>query len=514
MNRIPFLLALIGCAVEPTPDRPAELPQHQVPAVFDDGVDWDSITTFEADPAWAKATLTGRAAGRAAHPTENCSGALIDDDIIVTAAHCADGGATQVIMRFGFYGEDGTNQAAGEEDLRIRLKQLGIPESRVDGIPVASLRDWACENYNQDGTKDVAYWECTPKNLAYTWGSETTTFVLKPGHLFGKVTVDVAERPASTPIYGLSQTKICGDQQFTLALSPGQVELQNDNCVPGYANDCFRTYADFTAGSSGGPLIDAQSHKLFGVMHADSTGGSDECDLRTPGPLSFNVGAYIGSEALDYLAEDSNGGGDPVGSWTGYPPIMGSPLVGSPPFGGSSQTHYRNCPSNMLAAGIAGTSNGFGALGNIGLVCMPNLENPESNYRLDRSRVVSAGSWDVGFLPAGGGRDFNEFMNQEFGYYQPDLGQHSLAMCPPGYFIKGLWGFEEPNAIFGLRCEKPSNGHTIWKWIDSDYHGDFGTEVTGDFIAMYCPGDGFVQRMRVKRFLYTDELRLSCYKPD
>jgi hypothetical protein len=460
-----FALSLAACDGESVQAEP--LPAEQLAAVFADGDDWGRLTDFEAQAATRTNAIYARAVGRTVHrfTSQNfqneCSGGFVDDDILVTSHHCSQrNGATSDFQKiaFGKWGDTDGDVTAALEYLEDRLVRLGVPTWRVAQIDLTVLHEWGCDRLAQDGSRDVEFWSCRKKDLTWTENGQTVTWELLPGQLYGHLEVADTLPNTGEDLYGISQNRHCpngtADQSNSVLLSPGELEQAMASCALGYGTTCFKTYADWLASSSGGPILDAD-HRVFGVMHGEIPGQSNVCDTYTPTGVQGNYGAYLGTQVDTYLSEDADGGGDPVGSWAGVLDRFGGTL---------GTAKYLACPAKMLAAGVVGTTTSTGILGHFGLVCMPNTSHgTRVDQRLDRARVVSPGAADVGTVSSP--LDFNVFMAETLGVFQPDDGQHSLLMCPPGFFLSGVQGFESPNTVYGIRCGDPESGTTVNRYV-------------------------------------------------
>jgi hypothetical protein len=466
---LPLLVSLAAaCGAQPLPSD--ALPTDQAPAIFDDGTDWDRLPNFESDPDMTSAVLYGRATARLIFPGgSTCSAALIDDDVLVTNVHC--GVTSSATAYFGLYGDPAAtgDYSIGTGDGSKRLKQLGVPKATVDAMDWADIQAYDCTWDADEGTRDIAFWTCAPNTTTFTIDSTSHTLDYLPGHVWGHFNVDRGTRGASEPLQVLSTNKLCGDTHRNVLLGEGEILSSSETCAEGYT-DCFSTYADHHSGSSGGPVVDAYTQGIFGLVQGQSVPRSygDECDTLLEGE-GYNIGAYLGPLADTYTEEDSDGGGEPVGDWDGTTTLLGT-----------APRTLLSCPGDRLAAGVVGTTHA-GGIGALGLVCVPHATS--GPRRLDRSVVITEGSTDLGIKI--GKVDFNDFMAEYQSTSMPDLGQPTLAMCIDGYFVTDMTfrtTFRgNPQQLREIRCENPDTGDSYLKSISVLSTGAIGPHIGRGF---------------------------------
>jgi hypothetical protein len=503
--RVPALVLLAACASE-APEELATwdtatsmLPTEQAPAVLNDSPEWQLIRNFE-EGSFHTGVLYARATARTTTPNgKRCSGFLVDDDILTTADHCGTNGTTRAI--FGEFGPSDGNYADGAFEARRRLKQLGVPTSVADSLDLRQLTEFTCNFQFQDGNRDVAYWECPGNDITFTIGSNTYSYRIKPGHVWGHMNVGRGNRPDGRDVYALSVNARCGNDFMNTLLSPGDIEDSTDSCIGSYGS-CFDLTTDWVGGSSGGAILDKTTHEVFGVVNGHTWwwfgDADDPCDRWD---AAINTGSYIGSGVDTFLNEPSNGWS--TGAWAGPTAWVGNT-------GGTRK--YRYCPNGTLAAGIVGTSTDAGQVGNLGLICVPH--NTPQALRMDRATVIAGGSIDVGF-DAANNADWNTYMHEVLTDNSAELGVQTMAMCPAGSFIHRMQVGHSNfiDRVWRIHCKDPQNGKTTSVYVGGDI-GTVGQVWNGQQSFPECPDGAYFAGLWVNSGWVTDGFSGYCRYED
>lgn len=444
----------------------SELPTDQSPVVMASSPEWDGLLWYELDPAYTTNTLYARAT---AQLSLGCSGALVDDDILVTAAHCGGAPNTTMTATFGMYGYNSAFTEAKAE-AREKLSNLGVRVSDVESRMQASNPGWTpafvsqildqtlstytCTFLNREGTRDVAYWRCNPNQVSWTEARVVPNYFASatflPGHIWGHMNVSTGGFSDNQQIALASVNRTCTDPFNQALLSPGIVEDANDSCWGPYTN-CFDTDVDMEPGSSGGPLFDRATNRLTGVLNGHYWwwfgNENDPCDRWT---AATNMGSYIGTMVNTWVGAEPTGGGTPTGTWTAPTARVGG-TTGTP--------HSFACPEGMLVAGVLGTTDPSWMVGNLGLICMP--KRADTRLRYDRALVTTGGSIDIGLRTAVN-TDLNTYLHEVRSTSTLTPGVQTVAMCPPGQFVQSIEAYTSTytNRIETLNCATPDRTRT------------------------------------------------------
>ncbi len=486
------------------------LPIDQAAVVIDDTDDWDMLLNWEAisgdeiNELYARATVRSVSGG-------TCAGALIDDDVFMTAEHCHQGNATSTLAVFGYYGAAGDGDTStGESEARHRLAQFGVPASVADdvvAVPWDDLRIFDCSKDHEVPNRDVAFWMCDPNPITFDLDGTTVTYDLYPGHVWGHYNVSEQTPDVASRVLEMSVSRICesGTEQSSrnLVMGYGDFLAASETCAVSSSSgawqtltDCFRVSNDHTGGASGGPIVDPVDHTIFGVVNGQNIpSGSpgfydDACndvDLTGSGglgPFGHNIGAYVDdADAEAYTDRVPTGEG--TGADTVLTGLMGT-IVGG--------RLFAECPDDMLAAGIVGTTASSDRVGSFGLVCLH--DDGEDNIQLDRAVVLSYGAADTGLLwpPE---HDLNTFWHEALS--SVDDRPHTLAMCPPGFFLRGLMGraANRVRKITDLACENPLTGQQYFTPVQGSTTGWIGKASGGTSQFIYCPPGEYLAGMDV-----------------
>lgn len=498
---LPFaLLAIALVACDETTANLENLPVDQAPVVLSSSPEWDLMTSFESDPDLELGTHYGEAT--ATLDNGWCSAGLIDDDILVTADQCRKSGP--MTAKFGEWGFSNTNHLRGINTAKQRLKQLGVPATVVDNLNVDLMREFSCTFQSQDGTADVAYYECLGNDISWTANGNTFSFRIKPGHLWGHYNVDVTPR-LRTDVYMLSVANTCAHPLQDTLLSPGDQTSTSTGCNTSGHTDCFNHDLDSIGGTAGGVIVDGSNHKVYGVHN-----GYYSWQIGDPNNpcqqfwWATNTGSYMGSGAATFTNEDASGGGWSLGDFSASAGWVG---------GSGGNLSETQCLGDRMAAGIVGSTSASGTVGNFGLICAPH--RPSTELRLDRSRVIAGGSLDVG-LGAAQHEDWNTYMNE----VRTDTtttgdNRQIMAMCPAGSFI---WQIRTKagavvDKIVGIDCEDPQTN--VLSSIDLDGGtGLIGTSSGGTSQSTTCPFPEYVSGLHIRAGHMTDGFKAMCRLED
>lgn len=509
--RLLSCLALFACSTHPN----APLEDADAAAwLFADALGRIPLDVYQVAPhaVYARGTANLFIPGVA-----DASAGLITDNTLITADHLFQGGNGPGIARFGQYGPTPGDVSTGIARARQRLKQLGIPVATANTLPEATLTDFDCSKTSSVTGEDVAYWDCDPNTITFDVDGTSVTYDLYPGHLWGAYKVRAQNTAAGQSVYMAAYNWQCepGTPPFNAAAS-GEVLVSfgfvDDTVVPcpqPGATTCFGTAADGLFGTSGAPTMD-DSAVLTGVYQ---------------GSTWFDPSSVPNSS--DWCLEvDPNGGRNVVSHVPGIPTLnqldtpTGSPR--GPNAASSGRLGYTTatkrvalCPDDMFVAGLVGTSNAGNTVGNIGLVCTTN--NDAFDLQLDTAVVLSHGSLDVPSALNGSPIAMNEFLAEYTGDEQPGLGEHTLAMCPPGYLLRGIRGTETGTTlgrIHRLMCEDPRTNDFTMVDIWAGTQGAIGTFSTGTNRTIGCASNRYWRGATIWSDDETEGIRGRCaYAP-
>lgn len=444
-------LACAACDVDPAPDHAdggvaaatalwTELTTAaDDPAPRDDGLatredalicwdeDWRPLHDFQFNASYRVGAQFGTGVAKVLNTDDKrCTGFLYDDRYLATAEHCRHG-TNAITAQFGRF--------PGAREWAIdRLQDLGMDAPLARGLREDDLFNWTCwyrQHYDLAwyGDRDLAVYECGSKNFPQIgW--------LKPGQLWDHLEVAPGRRDEGRGVYVVSDNhREDSDDPTALRLSPGGevTDRYDDDCYPTSGHDnCFEHDADTLGGSSGGPIFDRTSNRVFGVVMGHY-GVTNHCDIS-----AANYGTYLVSE--DQLPTR----GHTPDRLPGNPDAAVSPWIGG--VGGTLRSYQ--CPEGQLAIGVVGTSYPFddagdARVGNFGLVCAPFDHGDDL---LDRPThlwtVVAGGSIDTGFQT--GVFDYNTYLNEvldlngDDGNLAPFADQRqSVTICKPGEYVTG-----------------------------------------------------------------------------
>jgi V8-like Glu-specific endopeptidase len=463
---------------------------------------WNSLSYFQSNSTYRIGSQYGKAIGQGV----GCSVALYSADKFLTADHCGGGEGT---FTFGLY-------PGSQADALNRLRDLGASPSAIQYASAYpdKLSKFTCyfyETYDWSGSGgyDVARWTCS-------WNNIPGFGYIGPGDIWGYVETAPGNRSEGTDVYvvGYNDASYLSPQ---LLLSPGgDVEDSVDSCVATEPYDrCFEHDGDTLGGSSGGPIFDRGTHRVFGLVHGHydaDTIGQNDCGTI----LATNYGGYL-----------------PAKSNYEHTPLTPNPLPGSGyefsnyVGGQGGSASFALCPEDYLAAGVVGTTYPWdpvndGRVGNFGLVCVPHMTLAasfgQSMREVESWLVAVGGSYDTTI--GGGTFPFNEYIHEELDLYQ-DGGalnpfseqQQSLTMCAPGEYITGIKVREGStiNSIIELQCSKPGlTGGGI-----RAPRVPIGTRSSGSIDTTLCPDvngnpSTAAWGLYVKSGWLTDGFRLVC----
>ena len=450
---------------------------------------WYPLTSMESSSTYLSSALYGRAAGRT---DTYCSGFLIDDDIFVTAHHCH---RSSLEVTFGRYGDVPGDYSRANAEARRRLRQVGVPITIVDGLASSTFRTFTCRWERRDsGYRDIEFYRCNTNLIEWREQFQNSDRVvrygLKPGHVWGHFEVG-GSRAEGTRLNIIANNQRWSDSPWDTLLSRGEVIDRDDDCTEGYSH-CFEHSGDTLTGSSGGAILDRNTHRVFGVVQ-----GSHQVIK------SENYGTYWGAVVHGYLTAQTHGGWA-TGVWGEHTAWVGG--------GGGSNKRF-SCPLGMMAAGVIGSTSASGYVGNLGLVCVPHYS--ASHMRLDRAKVVVGGSHDTEFVT--GAHDFNVYTHETRSSTAAATHLQSLTLCPPGFFMYGMSVNEGRyvNAINSINCEDPQSGALARRNVRQGASDNtIGARLDEDWTTIDCPVGQYMARLDINSGWVTDGFRVRCRYED
>lgn len=409
------------------------------------GEDWDFIPLFENHNTYKVGARYARAVGQFG----GCSSFLIDDEYVTTARHCRPETLTRRRMTFGRYGVASGNYERGIQDARNRLQDIGFPVGFVSNLSRADLQSWDCHmvssEYTSSQKRDIDHWKCSshifimtlPVKIKFsdnpTIQERTRNYGVHiyPGHIYGHYNVRPGHRYEGYKLYGASFNYKSSQSPVhrSVLLSPsGFITDRNNAYILGgkYHKNGFEYIGtDMVAGSSGGPIIGRNDHRVIGVHSKGSHSHGSRKSYTTSyisRQINYNIGAYMSSRVLQYNATE------PKKYYLSLTATSRTRWIG----GTGGTLHDMKCPEGFLAAGIVHSNSSRRYVGNFGLICVPFWNSLLEN-QLDRAVVIAGGSHDTkrGSIQ----KDFNTFTKENLTIDGKD---HPFAMCPPGYQLSGI----------------------------------------------------------------------------
>lgn len=503
------------------------------------GSNWSYIRDFEQDRKYQKAAILGRSTvGLKNADGEVCSGWILGGNYIMTSAHCRT--PNPGVVYFGMIlpwqcpnyhwqldklKTDPMLVTSGifsnsDQYIERRLEKLGFPPAAIATLgkrEFERLKKFSCPisttYYNRaDGCLDIDLYECPEVDVQYRLFGIDEKISLSINDLFGSI----SPAPKSTTfhktigreVYGLSVNKRNSNEREGVLLSP-------DGKITHTSNRDFAHPLHIIKGSSGGPIIDFSTNTAIGV-HSWSAITKHAANLpkRMYSTLS-DIGTGYTDKFLPYKI---------------LSPTYGIIIRNSSYQGGTQGSlHKLRCPFGTLAAGIVGSTiegNSLDWVGNLGLICLPFTDQ----YAFESATVVAGGSIDTRLGQTSMTFDryistvlsnqapFRQFIDADFfgstlRFYNL-LKEQQFAMCPPKYYLKGIWslpgraaGLTLIQSVRALVCERYDKSVTMLQPISPP----IGSKTGGNFAGpVYCPPGFMVDGIDIRSGWYTDGYRLRC----
>lgn len=223
-------------------------------------VDWVEVTTFDSESEVRKnskavADVQFSNGGR-------CTGFFISDDVLMTNEHCI-GSASDVV------------------GMKVYMKhEAGVPESQYAEV--------SCNEFiGNDVTLDYALVKCE--------GS--------PGQAYGKVELVTTEAVEGDSIYIIQQN--C---DYYSDYNCNWNKKVSEGKVVGVETDVFYD-ADTLGGSSGSPVFNADSDKVFAIHHAGYGGGWTGRGIKNAAVPMSKIVPHIEANFPSVLADSSDDAG-------------------------------------------------------------------------------------------------------------------------------------------------------------------------------------------------------------
>lgn len=489
----------------------ASMPEDEGPAVAqreDELIcgreNWQNLLDFQFDPAYRVGVNYGTAVAKLSGDDHRCTGFLYDGRYLLTAEHCHKG--EDLTARFGRF-------PGGEAYGRARLQDLGLWSFSAASVPREDFMDFNCRfrrDFDRDAydDRDIAVFRCDPKTIAGLGA-------IWPGDIWGQMQLDPGRRGEGTDVYVISDNEPSWGNGTRLLLSPGG-DITDDydwDCYPFSGHgQCFEHDADTLGGSSGGPILLRESHRVLGLVMGNF-GLNNDCPVG-----STNYGTYVVDE--DDLDRDR--------PWFSALPADAD-LAWSRWVGGTGGgAHWLQCPDRHLAIGVIGTTYpydpaGNARVGNLGLVCAPYHEHPSQAARTTAFwKVIVGGSIDTGF--ASGLHDFNAYVNEVLDLQADDGSladfldqQQGVTVCRPGFYLSGLrlQAGRYVDRVDGIECVR----HDGRAFHSKSPRKPLGTRAS-NAVTLRCPDrsgdpdhalpDRAVDGIYIRSGWLTDGFRLRC----
>ncbi|MFT4705306.1 MAG: hypothetical protein ACI81R_003014 [Bradymonadia bacterium] len=509
------LLALPTCVEDNTTlgEPPYQTAESEL--IFDE-ISWAPLMDWVPSRWWSesyelgvtRAALYGRAAAALKIPLPDnsiagCTGALISENLLLTAAHCVSGceGESCAMHRnpdgpeidVSFHPE--LSASFGQFDSRVpgrldeaflrrRLVQLGFPSEFAlsNAVPLGTLSEFGCiyeegpEVASRRGTpqgfRDTIVYRC--KDVEVLVPGEREPRVLSPGDIWGRFAVEPdLELGSKLGLIGFNPIEQGADPELRLSIV-GHVRTFTHECLIDdgirYAG-CFRHGVDMQPGDSGGPVFLRSNGALVGVTSAETRRSDDPWRIYEVSGDTYNGAAQIGERVERLSLADDTDHFLPLPikrASTGEP--ADAPAAGrSTGAGGrvdSEQAESIVCPQEMYVAGYmlserAARSNLTAGISDIAIVCRYRPSDASAGLTTDHDFVVSARSTDhVRLMPSLS--RYSDFRNRALSEFQ-NGGPASQEILCPAYTSMSRMGFRIQGGRVHTLAQAGCLG-TPWDW--------------------------------------------------
>lgn len=305
--------------------------------------------------------------------------------------------------------------------------------------------------------------------MQYSLKGEEQLVGILPSHIFGSIPflsekTGPPNNKTGREVYLLSsniRNKFDPNSPREKLLSPSGYLINSFTTTEPYPSNIYAANnmkSDF--GSSGGAYMDLSTNKAIGVF-------SGEEDI--PGKaIGKAIGQKIPDEISDLIANrrkriDPRIYPEPKPNPT-FNPSLPNPFLAREYKGINFEPKVLSCPEGHVAAGVIASTvtrrgkdiANLGMIGNLGLICLPYTRDLSvyQSYgngfirsqisQFDHATVISGGSLDTKLTPTNN-MLFDEYFasHRSPGFATIFSGwftgkPQSFAMCPPGYFLRGL----------------------------------------------------------------------------
>jgi len=458
---------------------------------------WRSIAEVANEPDWRMAHAYGRSVAFVQQGLGlRCSGAMVSDTLLMTADHCIPRDNAWVDTAFGRIGPSAADHATGLVRARTRLMQLGVPYAIEHTVTNERLGRPGGVIAAREPGRDVVLVRVGSLVVDIPLDDGSTSRVqIAMGDVWGRVPVRDFDPGRSRPGYALSVNARCNESLNHVLLSPGVVTRAHSSCLPGYS-ECFDSDADLIAGSSGGPYFDSTFQQVIGVNHAEPSLGN-ACSVS----FGSNTIARLGPTVIEHTTTR------PAGGW---PDDLRTSNPTAWAGGTGGITHVQPCHPGMLVRGLVGsTSAAPGYVGNLGIVCQPHVWPGSSG--LHSAVVFAPGSHDTNFALRRG-EPFHEYFASVRSSTAPVHGEQTLALCPTGFYLRGLHlrAGNSIDRILMLECASEFNATRTLTLPVQEHIGYLGVSPGGQPRVLRCGPGAYVSGMTIRAGWHTDAIQLQC----